>query len=269
MMGGFTIGPVSFSVGLLSTFVAIMLTLFVGNRLARKRGLDIETSLWLVVGVALLAARGVYVARYAKLYLAAPHSILDIRDGGFSLAAGLGAGILTALLLAWRRRDYRVPLLAGAGAGASVFAFVALLALVLPGPVVRLPHMTLARLDGGSLPLASQPERPVVLNLWASWCGPCRREMPVLRAAQLAHPDVTFIFVNQGETPDAIRKYMTGQGITLDNVVLDGAPGLANVLKSKALPATFFFDGKGVLVERRVGELSSATLGERLRTIGK
>jgi thiol-disulfide isomerase/thioredoxin len=264
MMGGLTLGPFSFSAGLLTTFAAVIAVLLVGNRLARVRKLDVDLWLWLVMGVALLAARLTYVTIYARLYAAAPLTILDIRDGGFNLTAGLCAGLAAAMLVGWRQRAARVPLLAGAGAGAGVFALAALLALAMPAPAVRLPDMQLARLEGGALPLASLAGKPVVVNLWASWCGPCRREMPVMRAAQLAHPGVTFIFVNQGETPEQIRAYLQSQNIALDNIVLDARPGLAKVLGSKALPATFFFDRKGVLTDRRVGELSAATLAQRL-----
>jgi len=263
-MSGLTLGPFSFSAGLLATFASILAVLFVGNRLARSRATGVEKSLWMIVAVALLAARVVYVFIYAKLYAAKPLGALDFRDGGFHLTAGLCAGLATAALLAWRQRGQSLPLLAGAGAGAGVFGLVALATLAMPAPTVHLPQMSLARLEGGVLPLTSLAGKPVVINLWASWCGPCRREMPVMRQAQLAYPGVTFIFVNQGETPGEIRAYLHGQSIALDNIVLDARPGLAHVLGSKALPATFFFDGKGVLTDRRVGELSAATLADRL-----
>ena len=128
-----------------------------------------------------------------------------------------------------------------------------------------LPDVTLAGFDGGEAVDLGTLRGPVLVNLWASWCGPCRREMPVLRQAQLDHPGTTFIFVNQGETPAQIAAYLSSQGIALDNIVLDARPGLARVLDSRALPATFFFDSSGLLVERRVGELSAATLTERLQ----
>ena len=257
-----TLGPFSFAPGLLTTFVALMLLLFVGKRVARKA--DVETALWIIAGVALLAARITFVARHARLYGAQPWSVFDIRDGGFHLLAGLGAGFACAAWLSWRRPSQRPALLAGALAGGAVFGVVALAALAMPAPNVRLPAMTLARLEGGTLALPALAGKPVVINLWASWCGPCRREMPVLRAAQLAHPEVHFIFVNQGESAADIGAYLRQQNIQLDNIVLDARPGLAHVFGSKALPTTFFFDANGVLVARRVGELSAATLADQL-----
>lgn len=264
-MEGLTVGPMSFSAGLLTTFGAIVAVMLVGDRLGRARGTDAEKALWLVVAAALLGARLAYVARFADLYGAAPLSILDIRDGGFSQAAGLLAGLAAAALLAWRRRSRALALLAGAGAGAAVFGLAALAALAMPAPAVRLPQMNLARLDGGTLDLPRLAGKRVVVNLWASWCGPCRREMPVLRQAQLAHPDITFLFVNQGESPAAIRHYLGANGIALDNILLDPQSAMGRALGSRALPTTFFFDSKGVLTERRLGELSAATLSQRLR----
>jgi thiol-disulfide isomerase/thioredoxin len=252
------------SLGLLTTFAAILAVQFIGQRLARARGLALETSLWMVIAVALVAARFSFVARHWRLYGVEPLTGLDIRDGGFHLFSGICAGLVMAAVLGWRQRDKRVALLAGAGAGVAVFTLAGLLALVLPGPALLLPQMTLARLEGGTLALSSLAGKPVVINLWASWCGPCRREMPVLRAAQLAHPEVSFVFVNQGETPAEIRAYLGKQAVVLDNIVLDARPGLAKVFGAKALPSTFFFDAKGVLTERRVGELSAATLSEHL-----
>jgi thiol-disulfide isomerase/thioredoxin len=266
-MNGLSFGPFSFSVGLMSTFGAILMLLFVGGRLARVRAGNIEKTLWLIIFVALAVARLTYVARHARLYMLDPVTILDMRDGGFHLLAGLCAGLATAALLGWRQPGRRMPLLAAAGAGAAVFGLAALLALALPPPTVRMPQLTLARLAGGTLSLPSLAGKPVVLNLWASWCPPCRREMPVLRQAQLAHPEVHVIFVNQGETTAQISAYLQEQRIELDNILLDARPGLGHVLNAKALPTTFFFDSKGVLAERRVGQLSAATLSEQISAL--
>jgi thiol-disulfide isomerase/thioredoxin len=252
------------SLGLLTTFAAILAVQFIGKWVARARRLELESSLWVLIVVALLAARTSFVARHWRLYGVEPLTSLDIRDGGFHLFSGICAGLATAAVLGWRQRNKRVALFAGAGAGVAVFTLAGLVALVLPGPAVPLPQMTLTRLEGGTLALSSLAGKPVVLNLWASWCGPCRREMPVLRAAQLAHPEVSFVFVNQGETQEEIQAYLGKNAIALDNIVLDARPGLAKVLGAKALPTTFFFDAQGVLTERRVGELSAATLSEYL-----
>src|SRR3546814_14561413 len=63
--------------------------------------------------------------------------------------------------------------------------------------------------------------RPMVLNLWATWCPPCRREMPVLEQAQGRYPGVVFVLVNQGEDRGTIHRYLDRAGLDLDHVLLD------------------------------------------------
>lgn len=267
MMGGLTLGPFSFSTGLLTTFGAIIAMTVAGDWVGRKRGVNIDRSLWLVIGIAALAARAVYVARFADAYMATPLSILSIRDGGFSVAGALVAGAFCAGLLGWRKRRHLHPLMAAVGVGAAVFGLVALAGMFVPQRAAHLPQQSFARLDGGSLALAGLAGKPVVVNVWASWCGPCRREMPVLRQAQRDHPEVTFVFVNQGESAQTIRAYLTAHQIELDNVVLDPASQMGRSLGSKALPTTFFFDGSGMMRGKRVGEVSAATLSEQLAAL--
>lgn len=269
MSSGLTIGPFSFSAGLLTSFLAILAVLLIGELVGRKRGVDVERRLWIVVALAVVVARLAYVARFADVYLAAPLSILSIRDGGFSAVAGVAAGLAGAALMGWRHRQQRMPLLVGAGAGATVFALVALVGLMTPAPSVPLPQLTLSRLEGGALALPALAGKPVVVNLWASWCGPCRREMPVLRQAQIDHPEITFIFVNQGETSAAIQAYLAAERMVLSNVVLDTGSLMGSKLGSKGLPTTFFYDRSGKMTGRRVGEVSAATLGELLASLHK
>jgi thiol-disulfide isomerase/thioredoxin len=109
--------------------------------------------------------------------------------------------------------------------------------------------------------------KPLVLNLWASWCPPCRREMPVLAKAQAEHSDVTFVFANQGEGADAVKTYLAAQHLSLHNVVLDGTTVLACRTGSAGLPTTLFFNARGELVDRRMGELSPATLAQGLASL--
>lgn len=128
----------------------------------------------------------------------------------------------------------------------------------------KLPEMTLVGIDGRPFPLAALAGRPVVINLWASWCPPCRREMPVLARAQAESPDVVFVFANQGESAAAVSAYLAAEKLPLKNVVLDTKGELADLSGSHGLPTTLFFNGKGRLVERRAGELSPATLAQRM-----
>ncbi|MBN0545244.1 TlpA family protein disulfide reductase, partial [Pseudomonas aeruginosa] len=85
----------------------------------------------------------------------------------------------------------------------------------------RLPELSLRNAAGESVQLADFRGRPLVINLWASWCPPCRREMPVLQQAQAENPDVVFLFANQGESAETVRHFLQGENLRLDNLLFD------------------------------------------------
>jgi len=106
--------------------------------------------------------------------------------------------------------------------------------------------------------------RSTVVNLWASWCGPCRREMPAFLKAQAQHPKVRFIYANQGETAITIRAFLTQQNLSLKNVILDPDRSWMTRFHASGIPTTLFFDADGKLVSSQVGELSDAALKDQL-----
>jgi thiol-disulfide isomerase/thioredoxin len=251
---------------LLLLFASILAALTLGNRLAKEDRSAVERWIWLVVVLMLLAARIAFVARYHDVYMEEPLRILDIRDGGFRPAVGLAAGVVAAAWIAWRQAARRQALLAALVAGCGVWlAGGAVLSTAAQGQT--LPTATLTTLDGSPVKLQSMLGKPVIVNLWASWCPPCRREMPVLARAQTDHPEVMFVFANQGETAAAVKAFLAREGLRLDNLLLDDATALSRATASPGLPTTLFFDARGKLVDRRMGELSPATLEERLELL--
>ena len=137
------------------------------------------------------------------------------------------------------------------------------------GNAQTLPTQSLIEFDRGTSVTLLQAARgrPVVVNLWASWCGPCREEMPLLAAAQQRESAVGFLFVNQGESATVVRAYLTGQGLLLREVLLDTASKLGPAVGSRGLPTTLFYDADGRQVDAHFGVLNAAALESRLRTL--
>ncbi len=168
----------------------------------------------------------------------------------------------------WRvRRDAsaRRPMLCGFVAGVALWgaAQVGLGALQRTAP--PLPPLTLATIDGRPVALDAYRGRPVVINLWASWCPPCRREMPVLEKAQADHPDVTFLMINQGEAAHTVEAFVQSQGLQFNHLLLDPASQAMQAASARALPTTLFYDTQGRLVEAHLGELTAARLRDTLQ----
>jgi thiol-disulfide isomerase/thioredoxin len=265
-MGAINLGPFSFPISTLLLLGALLVGFEVARKAGRAGRVDVEPLLWKALLVGVLAARIAFLAAYFDLYRGAPWSMFDIRDGGFFASAGILAAAAMIAWRAWREREGRKPLLLSVLAGGFVWMMGATAAAVHTGPT-QMPQLVLTRLDGSPFRLEALKGKPVVLNLWATWCPPCRREMPALRDAQMRHPDVSFVFANQGEAADAVRSYLDAERLALDNVLLDPRLQLGSEIRSPLLPTTLFFNAQGKLVDRRMGELSAATLEQRIEAL--
>ena len=267
-----SLGPLALPVAPLMLIVAVWGQSALASRLAGRAAQPGTAALasqavFNAAAWGLLAARCVYLGFHADLYLATPGSALDVRDGGWNVPAG----VLTFLVwLGWRA--WRVPVLRQPLAVSSLVAGLCVSVFVLGrswGPAPSLPAMALTSLDTAgpvTLPQAARG-RPVVVNLWASWCGPCRQEMPLLAAAQRAESVVAVVLVNQGESEAAVRAYLGQQGLPLQDVLLDSGSKLGAVVGSRGLPTTLFYDAQGRQVDAHVGMLNAAALESRLRTL--
>ena len=88
--------------------------------------------------------------------------------------------------------------------------------------------------------------------------------MPALQAGQESNPDIHFVFANQRESKHLVETYLSQEGLALENVLLDQPGILAQEIASHGLPTTLFVDKEGRLIDFRLGELSAATLQDRL-----
>jgi peroxiredoxin len=129
------------------------------------------------------------------------------------------------------------------------------------------PDFTLTTLDGGEFKLSAQRGTPVVLNFWATWCPPCRAELPELRAASERHADqIAIVGVNQAETAATVARSAPDLGLTYP-IPLDQSGTVSRAYGVRSLPSTFFIDRDGVIREIQNGPLTEATLAQLLQTI--
>jgi cytochrome c biogenesis protein CcmG/thiol:disulfide interchange protein DsbE len=112
-------------------------------------------------------------------------------------------------------------------------------------------------LDGFSFDLASLRGQPVVLNFWASWCGPCRDEFPLLRermTALSATEGLTVVGVLYKDQPEPARAFADQFGADWETV-LDPTGDIAKRYLVVAPPQTYFIDRAGVVRDRHIGEI--------------
>jgi len=253
-------------VTVLMVMMAMLVAASVGRQVGRNQQIVIGKILISMLIAAVLSARIAFVAVQFDTYRGAAWSMLDIRDGGFIPWVGISAALLVAVWRGWRRAAVRKPLMLGLAAGA--LAWGALLGSITMMDNAMLPKVSLTTLAGEPVDLVTLAAgKPMVVNLWASWCPPCRREMPVLAAAQNQEKDVSFVFVNQGENGITARNYLTGARLDLANVLLDLGAGFGREVGSTALPTTLFYDAKGRLVDTNLGELSVGSLTIKLNQL--
>lgn len=120
-----------------------------------------------------------------------------------------------------------------------------------------MPDITLERLEGGELRLTSLVGQPVVINMWATWCLPCRRELPMLAATSRREAEVVFLFADQGEQRAVVQEYLDERPeMSLQGVLLDRDQALAVEFETLGLPMTLFFDADGNHVHSHVGEVT-------------
>ena len=119
------------------------------------------------------------------------------------------------------------------------------------------PEITLQTTDGETMSLSSLRGTPVMVNFWATWCGPCRIEMPLFINAHDSHgDDLVVLGVNSQEDPETVTRYVDAMGISFP-VILDRDGQTSLVYRVRALPTTFFVDADGIVVRAHRGAIVS------------
>jgi thiol-disulfide isomerase/thioredoxin len=248
------------AIDLILFLVSTLVWTGIAMRMAGPDAAGMRAKLLGVLALGVLAARSMYVVAHGGSYRAAPWMALAVSDGGFIVFAGFLAAALTTLWFGWRRPPLLRPLVTALAGGLFAWSIGLQLLWLVRTDAPRLPEVTLSTLDGHPIAMSDFSGRPLVVNLWASWCAPCRRELPVLRDAQLAEHEVVFVFADQGEPAATVKAYLERQHLSLRNVLTDPLGSLAVHAGSSAVPTTLFFNENGVLVKAHAGQLSAGEL---------
>ncbi|GAB2778222.1 TlpA disulfide reductase family protein [Halomonas shantousis] len=212
----------------------------------------------LLTGIA--GARLGHALIHPDAYLTSPLDILKFWQPGYSPAGGL---LAAALWTAWALRHRLVALLKGLLLLLSSAVLWMLLMLWHPlsgdMSMTELPQLTLTRLDGTPVDLQQLAGQRLMVNLWATWCPPCLREMPLLAEVD-ARDDVTVVMVNQGESLLQVVRFLDDRELDFQQVLLDPRQRLMALAESPGLPTSLLFDTRGQLQRQHVGELSRSQL---------
>jgi thiol-disulfide isomerase/thioredoxin len=153
----------------------------------------------------------------------------------------------------------------GSGSDRGFVAGDGSLVLVPADQRVPAPDLTGQTLDGQTFSLRDHIGDVVVMNVWASWCAPCRAEAPTLAAlaADYAHDDVQFVGLDTRDSDVSARSFVARQGIGYPSVVdSDGRLQLlfGDSLPPQAIPSTLVIDRQGRVAARALGKVSDSTL---------
>jgi len=125
---------------------------------------------------------------------------------------------------------------------------------------MAVPDFTVYDKNSEPVKLSDFLGKPVVLNFWASWCGPCKSEMPAFQKVyEELGTDVHFVMVNVGEHMDAANEFLASTDYTFP-VYYDVNNDASYAYQISSIPTTFFIDAEGNLVTYQIGAMPESTL---------
>jgi len=150
-------------------------------------------------------------------------------------------------------------------------AAIAIIAVILVATKKSAPadfeHLKFKTISGQELSLSNFSGEPLVVNLWATWCPPCRRELPLLSETAREIPDINFVFADQREDLSKVKSYISRSGLKIDNLVLDYSGKFGDKYGGNSLPMTIFIDKTGKVAAIHTGLINENQLMANLDKI--
>ncbi len=289
MPEAFSFGPFVIPTLRVGTLLALVLASWFTARLAKQGNLAMnwvtttnEWALWL----GLAGARLGFVLQNWLAYQDTPWTALYLWQPGYSLVYGFIISGVYLLLRVWQRVQGNSLAYLWVFASGFVLSAVLTIGLTLStkldfsseslrvGDLV--PNFRLQNISGQTVELADFEGKVIVLNFWATWCPPCRREMPMLDAMNkvYADKDAIIIGIDVGESVQVVRRYIGEIGVSYQ-IWVDGPPNegfdstqvLLRQFGGVGLPTTVFIDSDGVIHSFKVGELSAGIVQSKIEAM--
>lgn len=265
------LGPIMLPWGLTILMLAILMSVVIGKfsfqyfSISNLQWAAFKDSIWSAFLVGLLSARAGFVLLNLDVYLEHPIEILKIQDKGFHLYVGIACA---GLWMVWKNRSLKKIFIALCFAAFALF-FISGQYFYQQAQLQyqQFPQVNLVNLQQEHVELTQFLGKPTVINLWASWCPPCRREMPVLNDAQQRYTNVQFVFINQNEDAKTVQTYLQQHKLNLHWTLLDFDGVTAQKMGMFGLPSTLFFNAQGKLIDTHMGELTHAALHQKVQRI--
>ncbi len=126
---------------------------------------------------------------------------------------------------------------------------------------------SLQALDGRRVSLADYRGQPVLINFWATYCAPCRREMPLLQRMAAQHPRLVVLLIDERDSQSSASAFLSELQIT-STVLFDGHGKVGDAYGISGLPTTFFIRPDGGIEGRYIGETNAGILVPHISAIG-
>ena len=176
------------------------------------------------------------------------------------IAAGLLVGAAIGVILL-----FGFPQISSGSGGAGLEALE-----IAPVKGARAPDFTLQRVDGERLSLSGYRGRPVLINFWATWCAPCRIEMPFLQSRYEKYAEshgLKILAVDFDESQPEVQAFAERFALTFD-VLLDPGGDVQGLYQIRGYPSSYFVDAQGVVRVVHIGVMSEDQLDKNLEKIG-
>lgn len=264
-MNGFVLGPFALPAEAAAVLAGLVAFAIFGQFFAHWFDERLERWTSQAMLTAVVGARLIHVARHWDVFATEPLRALAVWQGGSWMGAALGLAIATALAAGrtWKALPFAACSIAAFFAAWGAVGLVAKREPFPPAPAIVLYDLKRSPF------IVADRKRPAVLNLWATWCPPCRRELPMMVDLAQSNADVDYIFANQGESRETIRAYLQDAGLSLDIALVDPASILSRHYSATGTPTTIFLNSDGTVSSSHLGEITREALSDALVTLMK